>query len=167
MIGFDVFGANFDKSDQGGRMKALAPRNAVLLILLLTCWAASANAPPGRYAITSDTVLDKRTGLSWQRTGTPLRYSISEAITYCHELDLAGYSDWRLPNMAELLSIVDVTRFNPAIDSNAFPDTPAKLFYSSSPHVGGHCIDFGSGATDICRLIDPAWTIGGYARCVR
>ena len=30
-----------------------------------------------------------------------------EALTYCENLSLAGHDDWRLPNVLELLSIVD------------------------------------------------------------
>jgi hypothetical protein len=37
--------------------------------------------------------------------------------------------------VAELLTIVDATRSNPAIDPVAFPSTPAQYFWSSSPYV--------------------------------
>ena len=46
------------------------------------------------------------------------------ALSYCQELDWAGSQDWRLPDIKELFGIVDLgTRF-PAIDSEAFPNTP-------------------------------------------
>ena len=46
---------------------------------------------------------------------------------------LCGASDWRMPGRNELLSIVDNSRFNPAIDTDYFPNTPASDVWSSSP----------------------------------
>jgi hypothetical protein len=43
---------------------------------------------------------------------------------------------WRLPNVKELSSIADKSLSNPAIDSTAFPATPASWFWSASPYVG-------------------------------
>ena len=48
---------------------------------------------------------------------------------------LCGASDWRMPDRNELLSIVDNSRFNPAIDTGYFPNTPASLVWSSSPYA--------------------------------
>ncbi|MEN9395500.1 MAG: hypothetical protein RLZ81_30 [Pseudomonadota bacterium] len=47
----------------------------------------------------------------------------------------AGQSDWRVPTEDELLSLVDYTRHNPAINTTAFPATPADYFWSGSPYV--------------------------------
>lgn len=49
--------------------------------------------------------------------------------------NLCGASDWRLPTRKELLSIVDNSRFKPAIDLRYFPNTPAGDFWSSSPYA--------------------------------
>lgn len=38
------------------------------------------------------------------------------ALKYCEGLALAGHTDWRLPNVRELLSIVDYGRYDPSID---------------------------------------------------
>ena len=40
----------------------------------------------------------------------------AEAVRYCDDLNFAGFDDWRLPTVNELLSITDDTRFNPAIN---------------------------------------------------
>ena len=48
---------------------------------------------------------------------------------------LCGASDWRLPDPRELLSIVHNDRFDPAIDTAWFPNTPSGWVWSSSPDV--------------------------------
>ncbi len=64
------------------------------------------------------TVTDQGTGLMWENdsnVNTQTR-TWEEALAYCENLTLGGYSDWRLPNIQELRSIVDYTRHDPAID---------------------------------------------------
>jgi hypothetical protein len=46
---------------------------------------------------------------------------------------LCGARDWRLPTKRELLSIVDNSRSNPAIDTVFFPDSQPSYYWSSSP----------------------------------
>jgi hypothetical protein len=136
-----------------------------LAATLLAGALASADAPPGRYKVTAETVFDTRTDLTWQRLSGPLTIQ-ADAIDYCEDLVLGGYRDWRLPNMAELLSIVDVTRFDPAIDGRAFPDTPSGPSLSSSPFSPmGRCVDFKAGATRPCHELIPDGS--AYLRCVR
>jgi len=46
---------------------------------------------------------------------------------------LCGTTGWRLPTRNELLSIVDNSQVNPAIDTSYFPNTMSSHFWSSSP----------------------------------
>jgi len=104
--------------------------------------------PCGRYLCDEDTVKDPASGLRWQRvlprlyegcdgryigdrgtTGATCKWQ--DAANYCAGLSLDN-NDYRLPTREELLSIVESTRTNPSIDTTAFPDTPAILFWSSS-----------------------------------
>lgn len=97
--------------------------------------------------IASEVVLDKRTGLMWKRcsegvsgasceTGFPAANSWKDALTAAtnnNSAVFAGYSDWRLPNIKELRSIVATNCFNPAINETAFPNTITVTYWSSSP----------------------------------
>jgi len=62
------------------------------------------------------TVTDTCTGLMWQKQTAPAPYNWESALRYCEGLELAGYTDWRLPNIRELHSIVDYGRLGPAAD---------------------------------------------------
>lgn len=54
------------------------------------------------------TVTDTNTGLMWQRGGIDImsHRSMRKAIARLNEQSFAGYSDWRLPTMAEALSLL-------------------------------------------------------------
>ena len=80
-------------------------------------------------------VTDTETGLMWQQTTAADEMTWEEAISYCESLTLAGYSDWRLPNRVELQSLLDYTRYDPAIDTMAFPDTKSAYYWSSTTFV--------------------------------
>jgi hypothetical protein len=89
------------------------------------------------YADNGDgTVTDNVTGLMWQQAVPATLYAWADAIAYCPTLTLAGHSDWRLPSVIELVSIVDLGQFSPSINGKYFPSTPANFFWSSSPVAG-------------------------------
>jgi hypothetical protein len=76
-----------------------------------------------RFADNGDgTVTDNCTELMWQQATADIPgddddlVTWAESVDYGENLDFAGYSDWRLPNVRELHSIVDYGRFYPAID---------------------------------------------------
>ena len=56
-------------------------------------------------------------------------------IKEVNEQGLCGANDWRLPTKRELLSIVDNSRFKPAVDSRFFPKAASDYYWSSSPYA--------------------------------
>lgn len=133
-------------------------------VVVLSCmWMAAtarAKAPVGRFVVdtVNDTVGDTRTGLTWRRTPSQDTMIWEAAKTYC-------VSPWRLPTIRELESIVDYRVSSPAIDVQAFPNTPSAAFWSSSPCAYFNyawMVYFGHGESD---PID----VGSYnrVRCVR
>jgi hypothetical protein len=55
------------------------------------------------------TVTDKLTGLMWTKNTQiiPSRKTWYDALAACNNLELAGYTDWRLPNVNEQVSLLD------------------------------------------------------------
>jgi hypothetical protein len=137
----------------------------------------SAGAPSQQYSIQADVVVDKVTGLTWQRASPDTTYSWTDALAYCESLELAGASDWRLPSFKELWTIIDerAEDLGPAIDRTAFPDPRGGVFWSStfnSPEPtfnppGGLLIDFHDGSP-VSSVSDPSGQVQEfYVRCAR
>ena len=101
--------------------------------------------PAGRFLNHGDgTVTDTATGLMWTHcpdglsgmgcaTGTVATFTWEEALIRARDSGLAGYTDWRLPNLKELFSMVEERCVDPAINLAVFPNTPASYFWSASP----------------------------------
>lgn len=53
------------------------------------------------------TVSDLNTGLMWQQAHNATRISGQAAEAACNNLELGGYTDWRLPTIKELFSLAD------------------------------------------------------------
>nr|WP_314469700.1 DUF1566 domain-containing protein [uncultured Campylobacter sp.] len=64
--------------------------------------------------------------LMWQDGEEIFKGDYDEAVKYCENLTFAGFEDWRLPTLNELISITDDTRFEPAINE-AFKNVAYKM----------------------------------------
>jgi len=107
------------------------------------------------------TITDRATGLIWAKVDSGRlragekqdgRLNWEQALRWVEELEYAGFSDWRLPNVKELQSIVDYTRSPDTTQSAAidpvFSVTPIRdalgevnypFYWSSTTHkrMGG------------------------------
>lgn len=81
------------------------------------------------------TVTDQAMGLMWQQSDDGQPKVWQAALAYCEQLQLAEKSDWRLPNIKELQTLVDYRRYDPAIDRHFFRQQDKKgWFWSSTTH---------------------------------
>ncbi len=154
--------------------------------------AANATTPTHRFVVHGDaTATDTQSGLRWARC--PVGYSFDDngspgilsddrcnaddetqlnwqdALLAAQDLNigggLAGFTDWRVPNVKELVSIVEFSCRFPAINSNVFPETASSLFWSSTTYnniITAAVVDF--------RFGSPSFSykdLDGFAHYVR
>jgi hypothetical protein len=67
------------------------------------------------------TITNNATGLMWMQNDNGKGVLWEEALSYAENLEFAGYTDWRLPDIKELQSIVDYSR-SPSTTSSAAID---------------------------------------------
>lgn len=92
--------------------------------------------------------------------------SFHDALTYCGGLSLEGQTDWRLPNISELESIIDLTRCYPSIDTTYFPNISMISYWSSTTNANdtdvAWCVRFYDGYVSYHYKYNSY-----YVRCVR
>jgi hypothetical protein len=114
-----------------------------------------------RFAVhNNETVTDTRTGLMWKQcaegqsgvdcaSGSATTHDWGQALEQAAMATHAGYTDWRLPNINELLSVVELKCLDPSINLSVFPNTPSQWFWSSSAYAAhsgsAWAVDFGYG----------------------
>jgi hypothetical protein len=75
------------------------------------------------YDIGTDVFTDNVTTLMWEANPSLDHHTFEQAGSYCGALMLAGFDDWRLPNVTEFVSLFDRTRDFPALP----PDIPVQF----------------------------------------
>jgi hypothetical protein len=122
-------------------MRPLKKQGLAILASVVMAGAARGDAPPGRFTASAGAVVDGVTHLTWRQMVATSgggdgagRATWANAKSACAGLD----SGYRLPTAKELLTIVDFSRSNPAIDTSvsAFPDTPSEAFWTATPLAG-------------------------------
>ncbi len=139
-------------------MKALHLGLALWLLVLAspiaaqTCPAGNPRIAPNSRYIASEPVAgqhivqDQRTGLTWKRclqgftgancaTGTEVFNSWSVALSIADDEVFAGHSDWRLPTINELRTLVETGCHNPAINTAVFSNLNSPQVWSSTTYV--------------------------------
>ena len=81
-------------------------------------------------------VTDSTTVLQWQDDAIGSTMTWAEAIDHCEDLTLDAHSDWRLPNLKELTSLVDDSRVSPSINIGVFEYTESSICWSSTTYAG-------------------------------
>ncbi len=143
---------------------------------LVRCVRSSATPPPGtaRYKALSQqlAVFDVRTRLTWSNLPfCDQALSYQQASDWCANLTT---DTWRLPSLKELLTLIDPTRYAPAIDP-LFTGTPASAWmWSSTPGRDGRghrLLDTGFGSTlpesEVDQLFQDPDIAAHSTHCVR
>lgn len=118
-----------------------------------TCQTSSipAHTPTSQFTDHANgTVTDNKTGLMWKKcsegqsgndcsSGSAASYTWQAALAQAKTVNTSGgfatYTDWRVPTITELESIVETQCYDPAINLAVFPHTPSVLFWSASPNA--------------------------------
>jgi hypothetical protein len=87
---------------------------------------------------TAACVTDNLTGLMWMGAPENLLRTWTVALAYTNGLTLCGFSDWRMPNINELESLVNSEAASPAtfLNTQGFTDVQADFYWSSSSLAG-------------------------------
>jgi hypothetical protein len=152
-----------------------------LIATLLACAHAQAqqrceldasfeSTPTERFEDNGDgTVTDRQSKLMWTRcsagqqwaagtcAGTPAAYAWNAAEQLVTEVNLAGtyfFSDWRIPQLKELSTLVERRCSNPRVNLNVFPNTPPGIYWTATSRPGtrdqafAYVLDFGNEGID-------------------
>ncbi len=112
----------------------------------------------------SMTVYDDQSDLTWEDGKNHLR-TWEGAIGYCEALSIGGARNWRLPNVNELLSIVDYNTQNTVIN-------PAFNYLVNQPYWSSTTDARDSGSAWYVNFSDGysrsfPKSVSRYVRCVR
>ena len=120
------------------------------------------STPTSSFSVLGDgTVLAPKTKLMWMRclvgqtlsngvcTGASSAFTWADALNAAKAQTFAGYNDWRLPSVKELLSIQEDRCYAPSLNADLFPISEPFTAWSSTPS-----------AVNLANYFDEAWTVG-------
>jgi hypothetical protein len=125
--------------------------------------------PATRFTVTDGMITDNLTGLVWENSPSITPVSWTGAFTYATSLTTGGYSDWRLPNKAELASLVNHGQASPAtwLNAQGFSNIQESSYWTSTsypftPASNATAVTLSSGHTSALSK-----TQNWYVLCVR
>jgi Protein of unknown function (DUF1566) len=133
--------------------------------VVLSNWVDAAH-PSGGAA-----VLDRETGLVWQKTPQPLALIVNwvTAQALCNSTTTGGRLGWRLPTIQELASLVDLSVAAPGPTLPAghpFQNVVPAIYWSATPRAGSTdawTVDFENGSVtfDVIApdVLDSVWCV--------
>lgn len=131
-----------------------------------TCEGKSDTAKESEFTFpngATDKTYHTTSGLEWSRCVVGQTWNAStstcdgegERLTWQAALKMSktyrvgNHTDWRLPNLKELVSLVQRKCVDPAIELTVFPATPSNSYWTSTPNTAA-------------TKKDEAWSVGFY-----
>lgn len=141
-----VFGVNFADGRIKGYGTVIGGRDKTSFVL---CVRGNTGYGLNEFIDNGDgTITDRSTGLMWTQADSGEGMEWRDALAYAEGLELAGHSDWRLPNVKELQSILDYTRspettgsaaldplFEPTAIQNERGEVDYPYYWSGTTHA--------------------------------
>jgi Protein of unknown function (DUF1566) len=127
----------------------------------------------GRFTVlplfNGEAVLDKETGLVWERTPDGNTHTWFEAVERCYVVNHGDRQGWRLPTMEELSSLVDSTQQSPALSAgHPFIGVQSDTYWTATTRPSNQAqamqLDIDTGSTGTFAKTDPnfkAWCVRG------
>jgi hypothetical protein len=107
--------------------------NKLLLVIIFLVIYSDAKMLRDSSIVDEEVVFDSTSLLMWQ-DDNDVQVDLltwSEAISYCESSTKASYSNWRLPNINELNTIIDDSKANPSM-SEVFGKPLSARYWSST-----------------------------------
>ncbi len=125
---------------------------------------------PDDFVAGAGTVTDAHTGLTWAQLPTS-PVSAVDALAACLARADGGFHDWRLPTLAELVSLVDRSHVSRAVTAPAFTWSTDDLYWTASAEPSLASVwtqDFSVGESymEIVQMVDGTAMLHPV-RCVR
>lgn len=77
-------------------------------------------------------------GQTWENEtceGSAQLFTWQQALQFSYGYEFNGSTNWRLPNIKELTVITERSCVRPAVNEQAFPETPPDDFWTSTPSM--------------------------------
>ena len=155
----------------GGDLEPPGPPGSTMKTLdeIPPAWSQKITDTSKRFVIVLDGagVLDKETGLVWEKSPDTTSRTWSNAVFYAYTKNVGGRKGWRPPTVEELASLVDPTRSNPSLPSgHPFTNVQSNLYWSSTTGVYSTS-DAGVVNFNFGSVYNDDKGVNGYVWCVR
>jgi len=117
----------------------------------------------------AECVTDNLTGLMWVKTPESVTRTWQGALDYSLTLNLCGFSDWRVPTILELESLINAGQADPAawLNTQSFSNVQSNDYWASTTSAGstGNALQVSMGAGHIIfgdkTELDYVWPVRG------